>query len=69
MQPPPTIQTFYQYLDEMHWFEASFKMFGVAIFEAIEVKGRSMLNFEVMTSTIISESLAANLEKVRQSSV
>ena len=44
-------------------------MFGVAIFEAIEVKGRSMLNFEVMTSTIISESLAANLEKVRQSSV
>ena len=30
-------------------------MFGVAVFEAIEVKGRSMLNFEVMTSTIISE--------------
>ena len=27
-------------------------MFGVAIFEAIEVKGRSMLNFEVTTSKI-----------------
>ena len=25
-------------------------MFGVAVFEAIEVKGRSMLNFEVKTS-------------------
>ena len=35
--------------------------------EAIEVKGRSLLNFEA--ATFISESLAANLEKVRQTSV
>ena len=28
-------------------------MFGVAMFEAIEVKGRSMLNFEVTTSKFI----------------
>jgi hypothetical protein len=46
-------------------------MFGVALFEAIEVKGQSMLNFEAATSNfvIISESLAANLEKERQCSV
>ena len=40
-------------------------MFGVAVFEAIEVKGRSMFNLEVTTSKIliISESLAADLDK------
>ena len=40
-------------------------MFGVTVFEAIEVEGRSMLNLEVTTSkiVIISESLAADLEK------
>ena len=30
-------------------------MFGEAVFEAIEVKGRSMLNFEVTTSKILKE--------------
>jgi hypothetical protein len=38
-------------------------MFAVAVFEAIEVKGRSMF------FAIISESLATNLKKIRQSSV
>ena len=33
----------------MQQFDAIFKIFGSAIFEAIEVIGRSMLNFEVMT--------------------
>ena len=32
VRPPPTIQTFHYYLDEMHWFEAIFEMFGVAVF-------------------------------------
>ena len=36
----------------MHWFEAIFKIFVRAVFEAIEVKERSMLNFEVTTSKI-----------------
>jgi hypothetical protein len=34
----------------MQQFDAIFKIFGRAVFEAIEVKGRSMLNFEVTTS-------------------
>ena len=40
------------------------KIFGRAVFEAIEVKGRLMLD-----SAIIAEELAANLKKVRQTSV
>ena len=35
-----TIHTSHQSLEQMHWFEAIFKMFGRAVFEAIEVKGR-----------------------------
>ena len=31
VQPPRTIQTFHQYLDEMYLFEAIFKMFGMAV--------------------------------------
>ena len=59
----------------MQKFDAIFRIFGRAIFEAMEVKG---LRFEVIKVTlklrpqnfaIISESLAANLEKVRQTSV
>ena len=59
----------------MQQFDAIFKIFGRAIFEAMEVKG---LRFEVVEVTlrlrprnfeIIPESLAANLEKVRQTSV
>ncbi len=39
-------------------------MFGVAVFEAIEAKGQSMLNFEAATSKFFNhtESLAAELE-------
>ena len=33
----------------MQQFGAIFKIFGRAVFEAIEVKGRSMLNFETVT--------------------
>ena len=44
-------------------------MFCSAIFEAIEVKGQSRLNFEAQNFVISSENLAANLEKVRQTSV
>ena len=51
----------------MQQFDVIFKIFGRAVFEAIEVKGPLMLNFEA--TTIISESLAANPEKVRQTSV
>ena len=42
-------------------------MFGRAIFEAIEVKGRLRLNFEILASTFlaISEKTVANLEKVK----
>ena len=45
----PTIHSFHQSLEQMHWFEAIFEMFCSAVFEAIEVKGRSMLNFEAVT--------------------
>ena len=35
---------------KMQQFDVIFKIFGRAIFEAIEVKGPQMLNFEVTTS-------------------
>ena len=44
------IHTSHQYLEDLHWFEAIFKISGQAIFEDIEVKGHFMLNFEVTTS-------------------
>ena len=44
VQSSSTVYTFYQYLEEMQWFEAIFKMFSAAVFEVIEVKGQSMLN-------------------------
>ena len=47
LRPLPKIHTFHQYLEDLHWFDANFKKFGPAVFDAIEVKGRSMLNFEV----------------------
>jgi hypothetical protein len=59
----------------MQQFGAIFKIFGRAVFEAIEVKGRSMLHFarilrlQPQNFSIISESLAANLKKARQTSV
>ena len=52
LQPLPKIHTSHQYLEDFHWFEAILKNFGRAIFEAIELKGHSMLNFEVTTSKI-----------------
>ena len=36
----------------MQFFETIFKMFGRAVFEAIEVKERSMLNFEAAITFI-----------------
>ena len=67
----PTIHISHQSLEQMHWFEVIFKMFCSAVFEAVEVKGQSRLNFEAATSKFVIgyESLAANLEKVRQTSV
>ena len=44
-------------------------MFCSAIFKANEVKGQLRLNFEAQKFVISSESLAANLEKVRQAAV
>ena len=44
-------------------------MFGRAVFEAIEVKGRLRLNFEAKFFLNSSESLVANLEKVRQTDI
>ena len=46
-------------------------MIGRAVFEAIEVKGRLklILRLQPRNFVIISESLAANLKKVRQTSV
>ena len=46
----PTIHSSHQSLQQMHWFEAFFKIFVCAVSKAIEVKGRSMLNFEAATS-------------------
>ena len=46
----PTIHSSHQSLEQMHWFEATFKMFGRAVFEAIEVKGCLRLNLRAATS-------------------
>ena len=43
LQPLPTIHSSHQSLEQMHWFEAIFKMFARAVFEAIEVKGGRMV--------------------------
>ena len=32
--------------EQMHWFEATFRMFGRAVFEVLEVKRRLRLNLE-----------------------
>ena len=69
--PLPNIHTSHQCLEDLHWFKAIFKTFGQAVFEAIEVKGVRcwILRLQPRNFVIISESLAANLEKVRQASV
>ena len=40
----------HKYLEDLEWFEAIFKIFVHAVFEAIVVKGWSRLNFEAATS-------------------
>ena len=49
LRPLPKIHTSHQYLEDLKWFETIFKKFARAIFEAIEVKGWSRLNFEATT--------------------
>ena len=56
LQPLPKIHTSHQYLEDLHWFEAIYKIFVLPVFEAIEVKWRSMLNFEVTTFKICNHS-------------
>ena len=51
LRPLPEIHTSYQYLE---WFEAVFKIFACAVFEAIEAKGQLRLNFEGATSKFCS---------------
>ena len=55
----------------MQQFDAIFEIFSWAVFEAIEVKGRSMLNFEVTTSKFCNNfwKFGRNLKKVRQAGV
>ena len=48
--PQQFLHTSHQSLEKMQFFEAIFEIFGWAIFEAIEVKGGSMLNFEAAIS-------------------
>ena len=50
LQPFPKIHTSHQYLEDLECFEAIFKIFACAVFEAIEVKGQSRLNFKAATS-------------------
>ena len=47
MWPLPKIHTSNQYLEDLHLFEAIFKIFDHAVFEANKVKKRLMLNIEV----------------------
>ena len=47
-----TIHSSHQSLEQMHWFEAIFGIWGRAVFETIEVKRRSILNFEAATTFI-----------------
>ena len=47
---PNVLYTSHQYMEDLHWFKANFKIFGQVVFEAIEVKGHLMLNFEVTPS-------------------
>ena len=49
-QPLSKIHASPQYLEDLEWFEAILKIFALAVFEVIEVKGRSRLNFEAATS-------------------
>ena len=44
------IHTFHQYLEDLDLLEAIFKNFALAVFEAIKVKGRLILNLEAGTS-------------------
>jgi len=46
----PKIRASHQYLKDLHWFEAIFKIFACAVFEAIKVKGLRSEVIEVATS-------------------
>ena len=56
LQPLPKTHTSPQYLKDLHWFEAFFKNFAHAVFEAIEVKGWLRLNFDAVTLKFCSHS-------------
>ena len=58
----PTIHTFHQSLEEMHWFEAIFKMFGGAVFEVIEV-ATSKFNLERHLTSMASQTALPNILK------
>ena len=45
----------FRLLEQMHWFQAIFETFGRAVFQAIEVKGQSRLNFEAATSKFCNQ--------------
>ena len=49
LQSPLTAYTSYQSFEKMWQFDTIFIIFGRAVLEAIEVKGCSILNFEVVT--------------------
>ena len=64
LRPLPKMHTSHQYLEDLHWFEDIFKKNCPAVFEAIEVKGRSILNFEVTAklSEMITNFQGCNLK-------
>jgi hypothetical protein len=68
LRPLSKIHTSHQYLDDLHWFDAIFKIFVCAVFEAIDVKGWSRLNFEAATSKICNHfrKFGCQPRKVRQ---
>ena len=66
------IHTFHQYLEDLDLLEAIFKNFALAVFEAIKrskVDWYWIWRLEPQNFVIISETLDANLEKVKQASV
>jgi hypothetical protein len=67
--PLPKIHTSHQYLEDFKWFEAIFKTFAWAILRPLRSKNDPGWILRLWPFAIISESVAANLEKVRQTSV
>ena len=71
LQPLPKIHTSNQYLKDLHWFGAIFKNLVKPFLRPLRSKDVQcwLLTLWPWKFVIISESLAANLEKVRQSFV